>query len=75
MKQNVKRSSLSEMSRNDHLIEQSEQSKTDSRFSQVEPSALAPCDEEGSRGYRMIALAAMIILAAAALVFWFYLRS
>jgi hypothetical protein len=65
---------LSEMNRKDHFIDQPEQSKTDSRFSQVEPLGLAR-DGEGSRGYRMIALAAMLILAAAALIFWFYLRS
>lgn len=70
----VKRSSLSEMSRKEHFIEQPEPSKTDSRVSQVESSGLAR-EGEGSRGYRMIALAAMLILAAAALIFWFYLRS
>ena len=73
IKSEMKRSTSSEISGTDNFGAQVGQHES-SGSSKVANLPLVG-DEEGSRGYRILALVAMLVLAAAALVFLLYLRS
>jgi len=60
--------------RKDNFAARLEPDESESRLASAANLPLVG-DGEGSRGYRILALVAMLVLAAAALVFLLYLRS
>jgi serine/threonine protein kinase/pimeloyl-ACP methyl ester carboxylesterase len=73
-KSEMKRSTSSEISGPENLVARVGSLESESSLSDAAKLPLVG-DGEGSRGYRMLALVAMLVLAAAALVFLLYLRS
>jgi len=70
----MKRSTSSQVNGEDHFAARIEQGESESSSANA-PNLPLVGDGEGSRGYRMLAFVAMLVLAAAALVFLLYLRS
>jgi len=71
----MKRSASSEINSEDGFGARLEQRESESSSSNTANLPLIAGNGEGSRGYRILAFVAMLVLAAAALVFLLYLRS
>lgn len=70
----MKRSTSSEVNSKDDFVARTEQTELASSAPNADKLPLVG-SEEGSRGYRMLAFVAMLVLAVAALVYLLYLRS